>query len=138
MDFGLWASFGVDSQNDALTSEPLRGLSDETRVLDRRGVERDLICPSEEEGPDILKIPNAAPHGEGGKGPFGRLFDDADQNLPAFGRRGDVEEDQFIGPLSIVSFGNLCWISRVPEVHEPGPLDHPAILDIQAGDDASC
>jgi hypothetical protein len=138
LDFGLRTSFGVDGEDDTLAPEPLGRLANTLRVLNRRGVERNLIRPSEKDGPDIFQTSDSPSHGERGEGPFRRPFDDLDQNLAAFSRGRDVEEDQFIRSLPIVPLRHFRWIPRVAQVHEPSPLNNPAIFHIKAGDNPSC
>ena len=49
-------------------------------------------------------------------------------------RGGDVEEDQLVGALGVVAGGQLHRVPGVDEVDEPDALDHPAGVDVEAGD----
>ena len=46
------------------------------------------------------------------------------------------EEHHLVGPRLRIGGGHLHRIPRVPEIHEIHALDHPAVLHVQAGDDA--
>ena len=47
----------------------------------------------------------------------------------------DVEENQLVGPLLIVTRGHLHRIAGVLEVEEVRPLDHTAVVDVKARND---
>ena len=49
---------------------------------------------------------------------------------------GYVEKDQLIGPLPVVDLRLLHRIAGVAQFQKVDPLDHPAVFDVQAGDDA--
>ena len=49
---------------------------------------------------------------------------------------GDVEEGQLVGALGVVGAGQLDRVAGVAELLEVDPLDHPAGVDVEAGDDA--
>ena len=55
--------------------------------------------------------------------------------LALVGRRGDVEEDQLVGALGVVAGGQLDRVAGVAQVDEVDALDHPAGVDVEAGDD---
>ena len=48
---------------------------------------------------------------------------------------GDVEKDEFVGPLRVVEGGALDGVAGVAQVEEVGALDHAAALDVEAGND---
>ena len=50
--------------------------------------------------------------------------------------RGDVEEDELVGALGVVARGELDGVARVAQADEVDPLHHPALVDVEAGDDA--
>jgi hypothetical protein len=57
--------------------------------------------------------------------------------LPVAGGGGDVQEGQFVGALGVVELGHLHRVARVAQVLEVDALDHPAGVDVQAGDHAN-
>src|SRR5699024_10133439 len=59
-----------------------------------------------------------------------------DQRFATFGDGGDVEKHQFVGALLIVHAGAVDRVAGVLDVDEANALDHLAVLDVQAGDDA--
>jgi hypothetical protein len=54
----------------------------------------------------------------------------------ALGRRRDVEDDDLVRPLALVFHGQGHGIAGVPDPLEADALDHPAVADVEAGDDA--
>jgi hypothetical protein len=57
---------------------------------------------------------------------------------PARRRCGDVEERQLVGALGVVDRGEFDRIACVTQILEVDPLDHPAVVDVQAGNHADC
>ena len=51
-------------------------------------------------------------------------------------RGGDVEKHDFVGALVVVISGVFDDVARVGERNEVHALDHPSVLDVQAGNDA--
>ena len=49
---------------------------------------------------------------------------------------GDVEEDDLVGALVLVARRQLDRVAGVADVHELDALDHAALVDVEAGDDA--
>ncbi len=49
--------------------------------------------------------------------------------------RGDVEEDELIGPFLVIARGDLDGVARVAKVDEIRPLHHAAFVDVEAGND---
>jgi hypothetical protein len=47
-------------------------------------------------------------------------------------RSGDVEEDQLIGPLSVIALRQLHRIPRIAQPNEVGPLHNAPSIDIKA------
>ena len=63
--------------------------------------------------------------------------DDVDEGVTALGRRGDVEQAQLVGTLRVVGPSGLDRIAGVAQALEVDALDHAAVLDVEAGDDAA-
>jgi hypothetical protein len=55
----------------------------------------------------------------------------------AVARSGDVEENEFVRTLRIVSLGALNRVARVTERLELHAFDHAAGVDVQTRDDAT-
>ena len=55
---------------------------------------------------------------------------------PALGGGGDVVEHQLVGAAVAVVFGEAHGAGHIVESQKVDPLDHPAVLHVQAGDDA--
>ena len=51
-------------------------------------------------------------------------------------RSRNVEKDQLIGPLCIISAGALHRITRITNILKLGSLHHPASIDIKTGNDS--
>jgi hypothetical protein len=49
---------------------------------------------------------------------------------------GDVEKSDLVGALLVVAAGDFHRVAGVADVLEFHALDHPAVVHVQAGDDA--
>ena len=67
---------------------------------------------------------------------LGGAPDDVEHGGPARRGRRHVEERQLVGALRVVGGGQLDGIACVAQVLEVDALDHPAVVDVQARDDA--
>jgi hypothetical protein len=55
---------------------------------------------------------------------------------PVLVARGDVEKGQFVGTGGVIGDGRRDRIAGVAQIDEVDPLDHTAVLDVEAGDDS--
>ena len=59
-----------------------------------------------------------------------------EDDVAALVRGGDVEEDELVGALRVVPRRQLDGVAGVADGHEVDALDHPAVTDVEARDDA--
>jgi hypothetical protein len=126
---------GVDGQYDALRSEALGRLVEQLRTGHRGGVERDLVGSGAQQPVHVRRAAHAAADGERDEHLLGGPPDHVVHGVPAAAGRGDVEEGQLVGALGVVEGGQLHWVSRITHPDKIDALDHPAPVDVQAGDD---
>ena len=67
---------------------------------------------------------------------LGRAADDVEHDVPPLVAGGDVEEHQFVGPFGLVAAGHFDRIAGIAQVEKVGSFDHPAAIDVEAGNDA--
>ena len=48
----------------------------------------------------------------------------------------NVQKDQLIAAGFIVSLGSINWIAHISQIDKVDTLNHPAVLDIQTGNDS--
>ena len=130
-------ALGVDRHHDALGAEFFRRSGDEVRILHGRGVDRDLVGPGEQQGPDILDRADAAADGERHEASLGGPADDVEQRAAGFAARGDVEEAQLVGAGRVVDLGGLDGVAGIAQALEAHALHDAPVLHVEAGDDAS-
>ena len=94
-----------------------------------------LSAPGLQERPDVVEGADPAADGQRHEADLGRPPDHVQQDRPPLVAGRDVQEDQLVGPLGIVPRRHLDRIAGVAEVQEVRPLDHPAVVDVEAGDD---
>ena len=94
-----------------------------------------LSAPALQERPDVVQAADPAADGQRHEADLGRPPDHVPEDLALLVAGGDVEEDQLVGPLGVIPRRDLDRIARVAEVEEVRPLDHPAMVDVEARDD---
>jgi hypothetical protein len=125
----------VHGQDDALRPEPVRRLGQQIRPGDRGGVQRHLVRPGAQQPVHVRDAAHAATHGERDEHLLGGPPHHVVHGVPAGARRGDVQEGQLVGALGVIERGHLHRVAGVPQLPEVHPLDHPAAVHVQAGDD---
>ena len=132
-----WANgLGVHRHHHALFAEPHGEFTDQRRARDGGAVHRHLVGTGQQQSARILHGAHAATHGERHEALIGGALDDIEQRAAIFVGGGDVEEAEFVSPGRIIGGGGLNWIAGITQRHEVDALDHAAIGDIEAGDDA--
>ena len=126
----------VDRDDDALGAESLGRGVHEIRIIEGGGVHADLVGSGQKHGAHILDLADAATDGEGHEAGVRGLLDHLAHGGSSLVGGGDVEEDEFVGPLGIVGAGTLDGIPGITDVLELGSLDDPAAIDVETGDDA--
>ena len=106
------------------------------RIGDRRGIERDLVRAGSQHVAHLVDASDAAADGERDERASGRPLDDVEERAASFGRGGDVEEDELVGALGSVAFGQFGRVALIGEVDEPGALDDAAVGDVETRDHA--
>jgi len=125
----------VDIHHDALPAETPGRPLDEPGVLDRRRVDRDLVRPRVEQRPDVVQRPDPAADGDRHEAHLRRPPDHVQDDPAPLVTGRDVEEDQLVRPLQLVTGGDLDRVAGVAEVDEVGPLDHSALVHVKARND---
>ena len=95
-----------------------------------------LSAPASSSAAHVLHGADAAAHGERDEDAVGHAAHHVDDDIAALVAGGDVQEDQLVGALAVVDLRLLDRIAGVAQVEKVDPLDHAAVLDVQAGDDA--
>src|SRR6266700_6168284 len=127
-------ALGVDRDHDALLAELLGCLLDEFASGDRGAVDRDLVGPRAQQRPDVVDGAHPAAdrqrHEAGLSGPSYHVQHDA----AIFVGGGNVEEAEFVGAGGVIRDRRFHGIAGVAQVDEVDALDHPSVLDVEAGD----
>ena len=126
----------IDGADNALRAEGVGRAADQIRILDRGGVDRDLVGAGAQQGPRVLDAADAAADAHRHEADVGRARDHVENGAAALVAGGDVEEHQLIGAGGVVGAGLLDRIAGVAQGEELDALDHAAVLDVQAGDDS--
>jgi len=109
---------GVHRDDDTLVSEGLRARLDEVGVRNRPGVDGDLVRSRAQRLSDVLFRPDSAADRQRDEDLVGDVLHDSEHGLAALRARGDVEEDELVGPGLVVPAGHLHRVSGVFEVLE--------------------
>ena len=95
-----------------------------------------LSAPGIDRRSRIVFRPDAAADRQRNEDPLGHCGDRVGQRPPALERRGDVEDDDLVDALLVVSRRELGRIAGIPQALEVDALDDLAVPDVEAGDDS--
>jgi hypothetical protein len=129
-------SFRVDGDRDALAAEFLGRFAHELRPAHRLGVDRHLVGPGQQQLAHVFECPHPAADGQRHEALLGGARHDVKKRVAVFDAGRDVEEAELVGPFPVVETGRLDRVAGIDQVDEIDALDHPAVLDVEAGDDA--
>ena len=96
----------------------------------------DLVGACAQQHVDVGHRAHSAADGQRDEHLLGGAPHHVEHRGPARRRRRHVEERQLVGALGVVGGGQLDGIAGVAQVFEVDALDHPAVVDVQARDDA--
>ena len=136
LELGARHALGVDVYHRRAPAEAARRLRHDVGRRDRSGVDAHLFRAGLDQGCHIVDRANAPAHRERHEALLGDAPHHVVHDVPRFVAGGDVEEDQFVGAGFVVLPGDLDGIARIAQLHEVHALDHPAGVNIQAGNDA--
>jgi hypothetical protein len=111
--------------------------SEEGGILDRRGVERDLVRARLEHLLDVIKGAQAPAHGERHEALLGGLGDHVVHDAAVITRRRDIEKHQLVRALSVIGARGLDRIAGVAQFEEFDTLHDPPGGHVEAGNDPS-
>ncbi len=119
-----------------MIAESLGRLRQQVRMLHRGGVDGRLLRAAAQQFVDLFDRANAAPYREGDKDVLGHALDHVHHGLARANGRGDIQEDQLIGPGVAVAGPQLDRIAGVAEIQKVDTLDNAIVFDVETRDDA--
>ena len=124
--------FRVDVHHDALAAETPGRLANELGIAAGGRIDRYLVAPGLQQGADVVHRANSAADRKRHEYHFGRAADHVKDDFTPLVAGGDVEEDQFVGPLLLIPCRHLDGIAGIAEIKEVCSLDHPAPAYVEA------
>ncbi|GAB5521823.1 MAG: hypothetical protein RhofKO_40740 [Rhodothermales bacterium] len=91
-----------------------------------------------EHGAHVFESAEAAAHGEWNENLVGGAADHIVHDAALFMGGGDVEEDEFVGPGSVVETGLLNGVTGIDDVHKTDTFYDAPLVNVKAGNDAFC
>ncbi len=88
--------FGIYRHDDALRTEPRRGVSNETRIGHRRGVNTDLVGARIEQATHIADLAHATADGERDEHRPGYRFNNRQNQIALLDARGNIQESKLV------------------------------------------
>src|SRR6267143_2128593 len=133
----LIAAPRVDGEDDALPPERVGKLAEEVGTLDRGGVDADLVGAGAKQPTRIGDAADAPTHREWDPDSGPDATHRIHLRVAPFGRGGDVEHDDFVCALRLVTRCALCGIADVAEPLEVYALHDSSVPHIEAWNDSS-
>ena len=126
----------IHRQHNALAAKLHGAFRDKIRVSHRGAVDGDLVRAQAEDLPDLVDLADAAAHRKGNEHLLGHAADHVQHGGTAFMRRVDVQQDKLVRAGLVIADSCLDRVAGIADVHKVDALDHAAVADIQARDDA--
>src|SRR5207302_11502295 len=101
----------------------------------RRCVHRDLVGAGAQDRRREVRGADPAADAERDAERSGDAPSEGDDGPPSLRRGGDVEEDDLVGPLTVVARCQCDGIAGVTQVHESRALDHAPVAHVEARND---
>jgi hypothetical protein len=133
---GLGHLLGVDGNDDALIAEFFRRLLDEGAARHGRGVDRHLVGARGEQRADVLDRAHAAADRERHEAGLGGAPHDVEHDGAVFVACGDVEEGELVRSRLVIGDRGRDRIAGIAQIDKIDALDDPAVLHVEAGNDA--
>ena len=105
--------------------------------MDGARVDADLVGACTEDLLDIVKGAESPAHGQRQEKLVCCPLDQIDDNSAFLLGRSDIEEYNLVCALLVIPPGQFNRVAGIAEAEKVCPLHHPAILQIEAGDDPS-
>ena len=129
---------GVDGDDHGLAAEPRRARGHQRRIGDRRACSGDLVRAGPQDVAHLVDAPDAAADRQRDERPPRRPLDDVEERADRPSGAAVMSRNTISSaPSRGVPLGELGGIALVDEVDEAGALDHAAVRDVEAGDDAA-
>ena len=128
--------FNVNGDHNALAAEFLRSFTDEAGIADRRRANGYLAGTRIQQTLHIRHCTHTTANRQRNADGLGNFFHQLDGSVAAFVGGTDIKESQLVGTLLAVAAGDFHRITGITDINEVDALDHTAVFNIQAGDDA--
>ena len=115
---------------------PEVAVGDQLGACDGGGIDRDFVCPGQQQRARVVDGAYPAADGQRHEAHLRGAAHHLEQRPAPLVARRDVEEAQLVGSRGVVGARLLDRVAGVLEVDEVDPLDHAAVGDVEARDDA--
>ncbi len=118
-----------------MRAELLSRLAHQASVLDRRGVDRDLVGAGFEQSAHVVGAAHPAADGKRHEAALGRAAHHVQNGAALLVARGDVEEAELISARLVVSGSRLDGVAGVAQIDELDAFDDATLFHVEAGYD---
>ena len=119
-----------------MAAEARSDISNDFGSRDCRTVDRDLVCARQQQRPRVLCAAHAAADGQWHEAHFCRAPHDVNNRPAPFMACANIEKTKLVRTCRIIGLRLFDGIARVAQVDKVYALDHTAIGDVEAGDNA--
>lgn len=129
-------SLRIDVDDDTLGAESLGGLTDKLGILASGRVDAHFVTPGLQQLPNVVDRSNTTPDRERHENLLGGPPDDIQHDPSVFMAGSDVEKNELIGSLGLISLRYLHGVPGIAKIEKVGPFHHSSAMDVQARDNA--
>ncbi len=128
--------FGINRHDNTLRAKTIRRLTYKFRIIDRGGIDADLIRPGVEHATNIAQLADTATHRQRNKDLTRDCFDHMYHGLAFIRTGGNIEKNQLIGTLLVITTRDFNGVTSIKDIDKLHPFNHAAVIDIETGDNA--
>ena len=128
----------IDRNHKCLAAESVGHAADQHRIVNGRRVDSRLVGTCKQKGAHVFHAAHATSHGQRQEHLLGGHANHVEHRCAAVGRRGDIEETDFVGALPIVFGCDFDGIAGVAKLDEANALFHAAGVHVETRNDSAC
>ena len=119
-----------------MRAESRRCIAHQFGLVNRRGIDTDLVGTRIEHGANVLQGADATAHCQRNEYLTRNLLDGVDCGIALFVAGRDIEKRDLVGALFVIATRDFHRVTGVANAHKVDALHHPPLIDVEAGDDA--
>jgi hypothetical protein len=130
-------SLYVHRNNNALRTKPRRRSLDKIGIMNGGCIDTHFISAGIEQRPNITQGAYTAANSERNEDLSSNSLNSLYRGVSLLVTRSNIEKSYLIGTLLVVAPSNFNRVTSIPNAYEINTLNNPALINIEAGNNAA-